>query len=80
MVVTEQDIHHALRTLGLPGQVVCLHSSLRSFGHVAGGANAVVRVFLDEGCTILVPTFRKSLIAELRHVNAVMMLSPEVLS
>jgi aminoglycoside 3-N-acetyltransferase len=56
-VVTEQDIRQALRALGLSGQVVCIHSSLRSFGHVAGGAIAVLRAFLDEGSTILVPTF-----------------------
>ena len=55
--MTEQDIRQALRTLNLPGQVVCLHSSLRSFGHVAEGAIAVVRAFLGEGGTILVPTF-----------------------
>ena len=57
MVVTQQDIQHALRALGLAGQVVCLHSSLRSFGEVADGAIAVVQAFLDEGITILVPTF-----------------------
>jgi aminoglycoside 3-N-acetyltransferase len=57
MVVTQQDIRQALRALGLAGQPVCLHSSLRSFGHVTGGAMAVVRAFLEEGCTVLVPTF-----------------------
>lgn len=57
MVVTQQDIQQALRVLGLSGQVVCLHSSLRSFGHVAGGAIAAVRALTDEGCTVLVPTF-----------------------
>jgi aminoglycoside N3'-acetyltransferase len=57
MVVTQQDIQRTLRALGLLGQVVCLHTSLRSFGRVAGGAIAVVRSFLDEGCTVLVPTF-----------------------
>lgn len=36
---------------------MCVHSSLRSFGHVAGGAPAVVDSFLAEGCTVLVPTF-----------------------
>jgi len=30
---------------------------LRSFGHVAGGAPAVVRSCLEEGCTVIVPTF-----------------------
>lgn len=57
MAVTVQDIRHALRALGLSGRPVCLHSSLRSFGHVDGGAAAVVRAFLEEGCTLLVPTF-----------------------
>ena len=36
---------------------MCVHSSLRSFGRVDGGAQAVVRAFLAEGCTLLVPTF-----------------------
>lgn len=57
MIVTGQDVRKALRGLGLPGRAVCLHSSLRSFGHVVGGAVAVIRAFLDEGCTLLVPTF-----------------------
>ena len=57
MVVTQQDIQQALRALGLSGQAVCLHSSLRSFGRVDGGATTVVRSFLEEGCTLLVPTF-----------------------
>ena len=46
-----------IRALGLAGRPVCLHSSLRSFGRVAGGAPTVVRPFLEEGCTVLVPTF-----------------------
>ena len=57
MVVTGQDIRQALRGLGLPGQAVCLHSSVRSFGQMVGGAEAVIRAFLDEECTVLVPTF-----------------------
>jgi aminoglycoside N3'-acetyltransferase len=57
MIVTRQEIQQALRALGVSGQAVCLHSSLRSFGHVVGGAEAVVRAFMDEGCTVLVPTF-----------------------
>jgi aminoglycoside 3-N-acetyltransferase len=57
MVVTGDDIREALRGLGLTGRDVCLHSSLRSFGRVAGGAAAVIRAFLDEGCTLVVPTF-----------------------
>lgn len=36
---------------------MCAHSSLRSFGRVEGGAPTVVQAFIDEGCTLLVPTF-----------------------
>lgn len=57
MIVTEQEIRSALRSLGLSGRAVCVHSSLRSFGRVDGGAGALVRAFLAEGCTLLVPTF-----------------------
>ena len=57
MTVTEQDVRGALRSLGLAGGAVCVHSSLRSFGRVEGGARAVVDAFVAEGCTLLVPTF-----------------------
>lgn len=56
-IVTLADLQNAIRILGLPGQAVCVHSSLRSFGRVVGGAQTVVQAFLDEGCTLLVPTF-----------------------
>lgn len=55
--VSASDIERALRGLGVAGQPVCLHASLRSFGRVQGGAPAVVRAFLDAGTTLLVPTF-----------------------
>lgn len=48
----EQAVHDA----GLAGRAVCLHSSLRSFGVVAGGADAVLDAFLGAGVTVLVPT------------------------
>ena len=57
MVVRGEDLQEALRVLGLSGRAVCLHSSLRSFGHVVGGAETVIRAFLDEECIVLVPTF-----------------------
>jgi aminoglycoside 3-N-acetyltransferase len=55
--VTQLDLQIAVRTLALTGQAVCVHSSLRSFGQVDGGARTVVQAFLDEGCTLLTPTF-----------------------
>ena len=40
---------------GSPELVVCVHSSLRSFGTVDGGAGTVVDA-AGAGCTLLVPT------------------------
>jgi aminoglycoside 3-N-acetyltransferase len=49
-----------LRALGLaPGDVVLVHSSLRSLGFVAGGPQAVVQALLEvcgPGGTVVVPT------------------------
>lgn len=60
MAITPQDIQNAIRRLNLSGRAVCLHSSLSSFGQVAGAPQSVVRAFLEEGCTVLVPTFSSS--------------------
>ncbi|MDP9176764.1 MAG: AAC(3) family N-acetyltransferase [Gemmatimonadota bacterium] len=55
--VTEFAIRNALQSVGLSGRPLCVHSSLRSFGNVEGGAPTAVQSLLAEGCTILVPTF-----------------------
>jgi aminoglycoside N3'-acetyltransferase len=55
--VRSRDITAAVRALGLQNRPVCLHSSLRSFGFVEGDALTVIQGFLDEGCTVMVPTF-----------------------
>lgn len=57
MAVTREDISKAIKILGLSQKPICVHSSLRSFGWVEGGAEGIVQCFLDQGCTILVPTF-----------------------
>lgn len=57
MSVTHYDIRTAVQTLELSRQPVCIHASLRSFGHVAGGVQTVVDAFLDEGCTLMAPSF-----------------------
>ncbi len=57
MAVTINDIGTGVRRLGLQGRVLCVHSSLRSFGQVEGRARTVVDGLLAEGCTVLVPTF-----------------------
>jgi aminoglycoside 3-N-acetyltransferase len=60
--VIKADIIDGLRRIGLDkGDVVFVHSSLSSFGHVNGGAETVVKAFLEvlgsEG-TLAVPIFR----------------------
>ena len=52
-MVATQDIREAVRDLSLSGHPLCIHSSLRSFGWVDGGALAVVYGLLAEGCTII---------------------------
>jgi aminoglycoside 3-N-acetyltransferase len=55
--VTAAAVRDAVRELRLSGLPICIHSSLRSFGEVQGGPDAIVDGFLKEGCTVLVPTF-----------------------
>ena len=57
MQVTQQDIADAATDNGLFGAALCVHSSLSSFGHVSGGACAVVDGMLDAGCTVMAPAF-----------------------
>ena len=63
MASTHTDLVSGLGSLGLTsGDVVFVHSSLSSFGHVEGGAETVVQAFLEvlgpEG-TLAVPSFGK---------------------
>jgi aminoglycoside 3-N-acetyltransferase len=58
--VNQQDIAEGLRTLGVrAGDVLLVHSSLSRFGHVEGGADAVIDALIEavgpEG-TVAVPT------------------------
>jgi aminoglycoside N3'-acetyltransferase len=57
MTVTQEQIAHAIRSLGLSNKPLAVHASLRSFGTVEGGAETVIHACLQEGCTLLVPTF-----------------------
>jgi len=59
--VGRRDIRNGALALGLaPGDVAMVHSSLSSFGHVAGGPDAVIDGLLEalgpEG-TLVLPTF-----------------------
>ena len=67
--VTAGDIQNGLRSLGLRGQCLCIHSSLHSFGWVEGGAHSVVDAILAEGCTLLVPTFTEFQVSPPPHLR-----------
>ncbi len=56
-MTTTRDIADAIASLELRGRPICLHSSLRSFGTLDGGAEALIDAFLAADCTLLVPTF-----------------------
>lgn len=53
-MITKAQLLSAIRRLELSGKCVCIHASLRAFGEKAEG---LLNAFLEEGCTVLVPTF-----------------------
>lgn len=57
MSVNRIDIVKGIKGLNLNSDVVCLHSSLKSFGFVEGGAATIIDAFLEQGYTILTPAF-----------------------
>jgi len=57
MAVKEKDIIKAIKELNISGKALCIHSSLKSFGEVDGGAKTIISAFLKEKCTMLVPAF-----------------------
>jgi aminoglycoside 3-N-acetyltransferase len=55
-VVTVSDVVAGLRTIGAAGRPVCVHASLRSFGHLADGAQTILEAARELEITLLVPT------------------------
>jgi len=56
-IVTVEDIRRAVGRLGLARKPLCVHASLRSFGRVVGGPEAVINGLSAEGCTVMAATF-----------------------
>ncbi|HPD19094.1 MAG TPA: AAC(3) family N-acetyltransferase [Candidatus Goldiibacteriota bacterium] len=58
MELTKNDFIKAIKTSGLSGKCVCVHSSIQSFmTDIKGGINTIIQSFIESGCTLLVPTF-----------------------
>src|SRR5512142_2137394 len=55
--ITFTDLRTALFKLGLSHTPVIAHASLKSFGEVIGGAEAVLRALLDSVWALVMPTF-----------------------
>lgn len=59
--ITKAEITQGLREMGIvPGDVIMLHSSLKSLGYVDGGPRAVLEAIYDAvspGGTLVVPTY-----------------------
>jgi len=56
--VSRKALDEGLCRLGLSGKSVAVHSSLRSFGHVEGGARTVIRALQDVCSSVLMPGFQ----------------------
>jgi len=56
--VSRATLAESLRHLGLAGKPVAIHSSLRSFGRVEGGAGTVIRALQEVCSTVLMPGFQ----------------------
>lgn len=56
-MLKQSDVTEAAQAFGLADKPLEMHSSLRSFGVLEGGPDAVVNGLLAAGSTVLVPTF-----------------------
>ena len=57
-MITRDLVRQALKQAGLCGQTLCIHASMRAFGDgVENGAQGLMDVFLEEGCTVMTPAF-----------------------
>ncbi len=57
-MITKKQINDAIKKFNIKGKCIILHSSLKSFGDVVeGGPLSIINVFIDNGCTLITPTF-----------------------
>ncbi len=57
-MISTKLLNETIRKLNIKGKCICIHSSLKSFGdEIEGGVSSLIKVFLDNNCTIIVPVF-----------------------
>ena len=57
-MLTKDDFIKSIKSAGLYGKCVCVHSSVKSFGEeIHNGVETIINAFLESGCTLMVPTF-----------------------
>jgi aminoglycoside 3-N-acetyltransferase len=56
-MTTENDVIQFIKEKGLSNSIVCLHSSLRSFGQLDNGPHTIIDAFIKEKCTLVCPAF-----------------------
>ncbi len=55
--VTFRELVRGFRALGIENKPVLVHSSLKAFGQVQGGSQAVIAALLDQFKTVVMPVF-----------------------
>ena len=64
-MITKKIIDNAFSKLNLKNKCVCVHSSLKSFAdEIEGGAETIINAFLENSCTLIVPTFSYEFLIE----------------
>lgn len=58
--VTPEQLVYGLRELGLSGEHLMVHASLRSFGHLRGGVGTLLGALRAEAATLVAPAFSYS--------------------
>ena len=56
-MITKKDIIEFIKHNNIGQSVICLHSSLKSFGQVENGAATIIDGFIESNCTLVCPSF-----------------------
>ncbi|MCE0558887.1 AAC(3) family N-acetyltransferase [Motilimonas sp. E26] len=62
-MTTIEDIQQAIADLALAGKTLFIHGSIKSFGHLEGGAASLFDPLIAADCTLIMPSFTYSPLA-----------------